>query len=57
MTFVDPRELRLRKIALLRSERERATTDVERANLDAELRELTKFHWRRLLWPNGPLDH
>lgn len=57
MTFVDPRELRRRKIASLRDARERAGTDEERAAIEVELRELTRFRWRRLLWPNGPHGH
>jgi hypothetical protein len=54
MTFVDPRELRQRKIAALRDELAKTTDDQQRARLDAELRELTRFRWKRLLWPGGP---
>jgi hypothetical protein len=54
MTFADPRELRRRKIELLRSELAHASTDEERARIEAELRELTRFRLRRYLWPSGP---
>jgi hypothetical protein len=54
MTFADPHELRRRKIAALREQLAQATSDDERARLDAELRELTRFRLRRYLWPGGP---
>jgi hypothetical protein len=54
MTFADPRELRRRRIATLRGEIARATDDDERVRLEAELRELTRFRWKRLFWPGGP---
>jgi hypothetical protein len=54
MTFVDPRELRRRKIAAVREQLTASTDDRERAHLEAELRELTRFRWKRLLWPGGP---
>jgi hypothetical protein len=54
MTFADPRELRRRKIESLRAELAQATTDEDRARLEAELRELTRFRLRRYLWPSGP---
>jgi hypothetical protein len=57
MTFVDPRELRRKKITGLRDALDRAESDEERDRIRAELRELTKFRWRRVLWPNGPHDH
>jgi hypothetical protein len=57
MTFVDPRELRRRKVAELRAALDRAETDDERARIEGELRELSRFRWRRLVWPNGPHDH
>ena len=57
MTFVDPRELRRKKVAELRDALARAETDDERAQVEAELRQLTKFRWSRVLWPNGPFDH
>jgi hypothetical protein len=57
MTFVDPRELRRRKIAHLREALAHVQTDEERVRIEAELRELTRFRWLRVLWPNGPHDH
>jgi hypothetical protein len=57
MTFVDPRELRRKKVAELRDALGRAETDEERARIRAEMSELTRFRWRRVLWPNGPYDH
>jgi hypothetical protein len=56
MTFADPRELRRRKIEALRADLARSDDPAERERLDAELRELTKFRWSRLLWPGGPTD-
>jgi hypothetical protein len=56
MTFADPRELRKRKIAALREALTRAQTDDERATIQAELHELTKFRLRHWLWPGGPHD-
>ena len=57
MTFADPSELRRRQIEVLRAELAHATTDEERARLQAQLRELTRFRLRRYLWPNGPHGH
>jgi hypothetical protein len=54
MTFADPHELRRRKIAALRAELANATTDEERARINAELRELTRFRLLRFMWPSGP---
>jgi hypothetical protein len=54
MTFADPHELRRRRIAALREEIGRATDDAERTRLEAELRELTRFRWKRWFWPGGP---
>lgn len=54
MTFVDPRELRKRKIAALEQDLARASSDEERARIEAEIRELKRFRLRRLLWPGGP---
>jgi hypothetical protein len=51
MTFADPRELRRRKIAALRTDLSEATTDEDRARIQAELHELTRFRLGRLLWP------
>jgi hypothetical protein len=54
MTFADPRALRRRRIEALRAELAAATDDEERARIEAELRELTRFRLRRYLWPSGP---
>jgi hypothetical protein len=54
MTFVDPRELRQRKVAALREQLALTTDDHERARIETELRELTRFRWKRPLWPGGP---
>ena len=56
MTFADPRELRRRKIDALRDDLTRCADPAERSRLEAELRELTRFRWRSLLWPGGPTD-
>jgi hypothetical protein len=57
MTFADPHELRRKKVAALRDELTRAGTDEERARLEAEIRDLTRFRWLRVLWPNSPHGH
>ena len=57
MTFADPRELRRKRVAHLRDALTHAQTDEERARIEQELRELTRFRWLRVLWPNGPHDH
>jgi hypothetical protein len=54
MTFADPRELRRRKIAALRAQLANATTDEDRARINAELHELTRFRLLRFMWPSGP---
>jgi hypothetical protein len=56
MTFADPRELRRRRIQALRDDIARCDDADERARLEAELRELTRVRWKRLLWPGGPTD-
>jgi hypothetical protein len=57
MTFADPRELRRRKVEALRADIARCEDPDERSRLEAELRQLTRFNWRRLLWPTGPTQH
>lgn len=54
MTFVDPRDLRQRKIAALRDQLAQTTDDQERARIESELHDLTRFRWKRFLWPGGP---
>jgi hypothetical protein len=49
MTFADPRHLRAKQIAALEEQIARAETDEERARLTAELRELKRWRWSRLL--------
>jgi hypothetical protein len=51
VSFADPRRLRRQQIDALREDLERAETDQERERLRAELRELKKFRWSRLLFP------
>ena len=54
MTFADPRKLRAQQIAALRADLEAATTDEERERIAAQLKELTRFRWSRLLGPFAP---
>jgi hypothetical protein len=54
MTFADPRKLRAQQIAALEADLAAATADDERERIKAQLKELKRFRWSRLLGPFAP---
>jgi hypothetical protein len=49
MTFADPREVRAKQLAALEEDFARATTDEERERIRAQIHELKRWRWSRLL--------